>query len=56
MLSSDLMRDIGTLIRSLQFKVQNEPDLLGSGELDAKDYLERAIIALIKVRLEMDRE
>jgi len=52
MLSSEFAMELGALIRSLEQKIRTEPDVRqGSPE----DQIERAIIALVQIRLEMNR-
>lgn len=52
MLSSDFQQELGALLRRLQDKVRTEPSVRSE---DPKDQIERAIIALVSVRLEMER-
>lgn len=52
MLSSEFIQEMGTLIRSLEQKVRTEPDVRNAAPAD---QVERAIIALVQLRLEMKR-
>jgi hypothetical protein len=50
MLSSEFLQEMGALLRSLEQKVRTEPDVRSA---DPADQIERAIIALVQIRLEM---
>ena len=52
MLSSDFIQEMGALVRSLEQKIRTEPDVRSC---DPADQIERAIIALVQIRLEMKR-
>lgn len=57
MLSSEFSNEMGALIRSLESKVRQEPGLMTTGNSQAftTDHLERAIISLIAVYLDLKR-
>lgn len=55
MLTSEFNEEMGSLIRSLQQKVQTEPSHLRADERDALDYLERAIVALVAMHIQLRR-
>lgn len=53
-LTSELSTELAALIRQLQNRILTEPELLRA-EDEPRDHLDRAIIALIKLRIELDR-
>lgn len=57
MLTTEMQYKIGMTIRRLQDKVAvPRPYPRTNGQEDAKDRLDEAIIALLKVRIELDDE
>lgn len=56
MLTSEFNTEMGALIRSLESKVRLDPTLSHpDGAEDALDQIDRAIISLIAIRLELTR-
>lgn len=59
MLSSDLTAEIGTLIRSLERRVRQEPDLnrepVTPVPTEALDHIERAIVSLVVLHVVLRR-
>lgn len=56
MLSSEFNAELGSLIRSLEQKVRDEPTVRGDGHYRTPlDHLDRAIISLIAQRIALSR-
>lgn len=52
MLNSEFTQEMGALLRRLQEKVRTQPTVRSD---DPKDRIEQAIIALVAIRLDMEK-
>lgn len=57
MLTSEFNQEMGSLLRSLEQRVRTEPELTVSSDpqQDALDHIERAIIALVQLHIQVRR-
>jgi hypothetical protein len=55
-LSSEFNNEMGALIRSLEQKVRVETAHRADTMTDAQDHLDRAIVSLIALRIELGRQ
>lgn len=56
MLASEFIPEMGALIRSLEQKVRTAPELRHEDVEDALDYIERALVILIALDLNLRKE
>lgn len=55
MLSPEFMSELGALVRSLESQIRQRPELAHSDEQDVLVNLDRAIVSLIAVRVQLER-
>jgi hypothetical protein len=53
MLSSEFSTEMGSLLRSLEQKVRLDPEVRHGDEKDALDNIERAIITLVNLHIQL---
>lgn len=55
MLSSEFNNEMGTLLRSLERRVQAEAEVRHGDKTDALDHIERAIVTLVALHIQLRR-
>lgn len=55
MLSSEFNNEMGTLLRSLERRVQTEVEVRHGDKTDALDHIERAIVTLVALHIQLRR-